>query len=52
MIIYNFFMFRFFPAALISLVLWAVIVQSAQMAYVTMSQFFETIDGLLSIALF
>ena len=45
-------MLRFFPAALLSLALWAVIVQSAQTTYVIMNQFFGTVGGLLSVALF
>ena len=45
-------MLRFLPAALLSLALWAVIVQSVQVAYVTMNQFFGSVGGLLSVALF
>ena len=45
-------MIRFLPAALLSLALWAVIVQSVQMAYIAMNQFFGTVGGILSVALF
>lgn len=45
-------MLRFFPAAIVSLALWAVIVQSFHMAYISMNQFFGTVGGILSVALF
>ena len=45
-------MLRFLPAALFNLALWVVIVQSVQMACITMNQFFGTVGGILSVALF
>jgi hypothetical protein len=43
-------MLRFFPAAILSLALWAVLIQGAHMAYINMNQFFGAVGGLLSIS--